>query len=60
MVTTAVFTSYGNHDYTGIFEGAENVIVRLSESDAVNNESVAFKFLRNGAHSANQFGMISV
>ena len=44
VVTTAEFTSYGNHEYTGIFEGAKNVIVRLTESDAVNNESAPNNF----------------
>ena len=53
--------------YTGIFKsGAENVIIRLSETglhlDGVSgsmNPSAAFKFLRDGVLSANQFGMVA-
>ena len=68
VVGKAVFTvnSAAQSKYTGIFKsGADDVIVRFSETglhvDDITssmNPSVAFKFLRNGVHSANQFGMI--
>ena len=55
------------HHYTGIFRsGAENVIIRLSETDlhldgvtGGLNPSAAFKFLRDGVPSGNQFGMVA-
>ena len=54
-------------EYTGIFKsGAKNVIVRLSETglhvDGLTesvNPSAAFKFLRDGVPSGNQFGMVA-
>jgi len=65
VVATAIFESKTNK-YTGMFKGAENVLIRLSEADLYHNDnsvsanpSVAFKFLRNKIHSANQFGMVS-
>ena len=52
--------------YTGIFKGADNVLIRLSDADLIvpdvssnPNPSVALKFLRDGKSSANQFGMVS-
>ena len=63
----AVFTPTTDHPYTGIFEsGSQNVLIRLSDADLIvpgvsagNNPSVAFKFLRDGVSSANQFGMVA-
>ena len=54
--------------YTGIFaSGADSMIIRFSESglhvDGITesiNPSVAFKMLRNGVASANQFGMVAL
>jgi len=55
--------------YTGIFEGADFGIIRLSETDLIEdtisterkaNPSFAIKFLRSNIHSANMFGMVSI
>jgi len=51
--------------YTGVFKGADHMIVRLSESDLLfdsstgHNPSVALKFLRDGVESGNMFGMVN-
>ena len=55
------------YGYTGIFEsGSDSMLIRFSETglhiDGVTqqaNPSVAFKFLRDGVQSANQFGMVA-
>lgn len=63
-VDDAVVTDKG---YTGIFaSGSDSMIIRFSETglhvDGITtsmNPSVAFKMLRSGTTSANQFGMIA-
>ena len=65
-VGKAEWRSLGNHDYTGIFEGADTGFVRLSTSqsvlrpehrdsddDNVMNPTIALKFLRDQTLSAN-------
>lgn len=66
LVAKAEFIAYPNSTYTGIFEGADNVLIRLSATDIVadgisgsTNPSIALKFLRDGEDSGNQFGMVS-
>ena len=63
-VDDAVVTEKG---YTGIFKsGSDSMLIRFSETglhvDGITtsmNPSVAFKMLRSGQSSANQFGMIA-
>lgn len=70
VVAQAEFKPVGN-DYTGIFQGADNVIIRLADynlqledengnpaKDSL-NPSMAVKFLRDGQPSANFHGMVS-
>lgn len=51
--------------YTGVFKGAQHMIIRLSEAGFVfdntefANPSIALKFLRDGVPSANTFGMVN-
>ena len=67
LVAKAEFIPATGHPYTGIYaSGAQNVIVRFSETDVVGdtfsnsaNPSIALKFLRNSQESANTFGMVS-
>lgn len=66
IVAKAKFTAAEDTPYTGVFEGASNVLIRLSEvgfiADGVSdsaNPSFALKFLRSGVPSANAFGMVS-
>jgi len=66
VVAQAEFISNGKHAYTGVFEGADEILIRMSETDffvdgvtEAANPSLAFKFLRDGVPSANQFGMVS-
>ena len=65
LVAKAQFEA-SSDKYTGIFQGADNVIIRLSDADLIvpdvssnPNPSIALKFLRDGVSSANQFGMVS-
>jgi len=65
-VAQARFISRPGSPYTGVFEGAENVLIRMSETDVFVdgvtqglNPSIALKFLRDGRKAANQFGMVS-
>lgn len=55
IVAKAEFIPVENPIYKGIFEsGAQNVIIRMSESNLITNDSpsanpsIAFKFLRDG------------
>jgi len=62
------FVSSGSHPYTGIFEGADHGIIRLSSAVAPTagekGQSIApgmgLKFLRDGVDSANLVSMWSV
>jgi len=61
------FVSSGNHPYTGIFEGANHGIIRLSSAakpTADGKQALApgmgLKFLRDGVDSANLVSMWSV
>lgn len=64
VIAEGITDTYG---YTGIFEsGSDSMLIRFSETglhiDGVTqqaNPSVAFKFLRDGVQSANQFGMVA-
>ena len=52
------FKSHGNHDYTGMFRGADFGITRISETLSVVSKvdastSAAFKFLRDGVDAGN-------
>lgn len=65
IVAKAEFIAEPN-SYTGVFQGSDSVIIRMSESglhvDDIThtvNPSIALKFLRDGTTSANQFGMIT-
>ena len=60
LVAKAKFVPTDDTPYTGIFEGANSVIIRMSETDLIAdgiseaaNPSIALKFLRDGIHSAN-------
>lgn len=66
IVAKAEFVASDDSPYTGVFEGAEHVLIRMSETDLfvdgvteAANPSIALKFLRDGIPSANQFGMVS-
>jgi len=66
-VAKVKFVAEKKTPYTGVFEGAENGIIRLSETDLIDdsistaaNPSIAIKFLRSHVHSANMFGMVSL
>lgn len=60
------FVSNGSHQYTGIFKGANNGIIRLSSAakPVVGSQPLApgmgLKFLRDGQESANLVAMFSV
>jgi len=52
------FVSHNNHDFTGIFKGADYGIMRISEVGSSRREdkpnaSAGFKFFRDGVASAN-------
>lgn len=54
------FVSYDNHDYTGVFKGADYGLLRISEVGTVKkgadpSTSAGFKFFRDGVESANMF-----
>ena len=56
----AEFIAEDDTPYTGLFEGASNVLIRLSETGIIAddisnsaNPSFALKFLRDGRDSAN-------
>lgn len=59
----AVFESNGKHKYTGIFQGANHGIVRLSAGNKPSADNIlpgmALKFLRDGIDSANLVAMYS-
>ena len=66
LVAQARYVPEPDQPYTGIFKGAEHVLVRLSEAEIFDRElshglnpSIALKFLVDGTNSANQFGMVS-
>jgi len=65
VISRGEFISNGNHDYTGIFKGSKNVLVRLSTATPYDKHlkmvpSVAMKFLRDGIPSANIETMFAV
>lgn len=54
------FVSLNNHDFTGVFKGAEYGIMRISEVGSARREdtpntSAGFKMFRDGVASANLF-----
>lgn len=60
LVAQAEFIADPGSPYTGVFEGAEHVLIRMSETDVfvdgmteARNPSIALKFLRDGEESAN-------
>ena len=60
VVAQAEFISNGEHTYTGVFEGSDSILIRMSETDffvdgvtGAANPSIALKFLRDGVPSAN-------
>jgi len=63
-----VLNSNGNHPFTGLFQGANKGIVRLSSAakpelgnpDAPLGPGMGLKFLRDGMDSANLVAMYSV
>jgi len=64
-VAKVKFVSNGNHGYTGIFEGADAGIVRLSSAAKPKDgqalgPGMGLKFLRDGKDSANLVSMFSV
>lgn len=60
-VTKIKFVSRSNHNYTGVFRGADYGILRISEvadvdpEAGVSSPSAGLKFLRDGIDSANLF-----
>lgn len=59
------FVTKGDHDYTGIFEGAEHGLIRLSSAAAPSSSQplapgMGLKFLRDGQDSANLVSMFDV
>jgi hypothetical protein len=59
------FVKKGDHDYTGIFEGAEHGIIRLSSAAEPSSSKplapgMGLKFLRDGQDSANLVSMFDV
>jgi len=65
-VAKVKFVSNGNHPYTGIFQGANHGIARLSlakepSADELNTApGIGLKFLRDGVDSANVVAMFGV
>jgi hypothetical protein len=56
----ARYVSHGNHNYTGVFTGADNIIIRASTATEPKEDTfgaigpaLAVKFLRSNVHSAN-------
>jgi len=64
VVAPARFVSTATHPYTGVFNGSDHVIIRLSLSQEPSSSNgvapgVALKFFRDGAPSANLLGFTS-
>ena len=63
-VAQAEWVSFGDHPYTGVFEGWKQVLIRLSSAIAPKATSLApgmgVKFLRDGEPSSNFVAMWSV
>ena len=73
LVAKAKYVSTGDHDYTGVFQGCENVMIRLSMAKPLDYSKstpegaflnfipgMAIKFLRDSVHSTNTHVMFSV
>ena len=64
VVGRCKFVSNGEHQYTGIFEGADHGLVRLSSAIAPTNitgmaPGMGLKFLRDGVMSSDLVAMYS-
>ena len=65
VVSKCKFVSTGEHQYTGIFEGADFGFCRLSSAIKPNDmqpltPGLSVKFLRNGTSSANVVALNSI
>ena len=66
VVGTAEWRSVGDHGYSGVFTGSQNVIIRMSLASQPDPEElkttpgIAIKFLRDGVDSGNMVAMFSV
>ena len=66
VVAKCKFQSSGQHPFTGIFEGADHGIVRLSVAQEPNKDvqniapGIALKFMRDGLESVSLVSMYSV
>eukprot|EP00927_Polykrikos_kofoidii_P025441 TRINITY_DN22844_c0_g1_i1.p1 TRINITY_DN22844_c0_g1~~TRINITY_DN22844_c0_g1_i1.p1 ORF type:complete len:410 (-),score=49.83 TRINITY_DN22844_c0_g1_i1:138-1367(-) len=63
MVGGISFVSVGGHPYTGVFEGAQHGLIRLSSAAKPGGSftpGAAFKFFRDGRRSANFVAMPSL
>lgn len=65
-IASGKFVSNGQHPYTGIFRGADNVIIRMSNAGEASfnppnaNPGLAMKVLRDGVNSANILAIYSL
>ena len=66
VVAAAQWRSVGDHGYSGVFTGSQNLIIRMSlaaEPDPHQQKTIpgiALKFLRDGRDSGNMVAMFSV
>ena len=66
VVGTAEWRSVGDHGYSGVFTGSQNVIIRMSlasqpdPDELKTTPGIAIKFLRDGVDSGNMVAMFSV
>jgi len=66
VVGTGEWRSVGDHGYTGVFTGSQNVIMRMSLASQPDPDKlkttpgIALKFLRDGLESGNMVAMFSV
>jgi hypothetical protein len=66
VVARCKYVSTGDHPYTGVWEGADNVIVRVSSAKAADASKpfvapgVGVKFLRDNVHSGDYVAMYAL
>jgi len=64
-IAQAKWVSTGNHPYTGVFKGADNLFIRFSSAQPVApndnmTPGISLKFIRDGVKSANLMAMYSL
>lgn len=66
LVAEAKWVSTGNHPYTGVFKGCDNVLIRLSSAKQADNSvpivtpGIGVKFLRDNVPSFSFVSMYSL